>query len=58
MISEVPYSTTELFETNYQSKASFSQCLKEPNGNADEQPHIFNTAHHSLFIDPTLGSQF
>ncbi len=58
VISEVPYSATDLFETDYQPKASFSQCLKEPNGNTDAQPHIFNVAHHPSFIDPIFGSQF
>jgi hypothetical protein len=56
VISEVPYSATDLFETDYQPKASFSQCLKEPNGNTDAQPHIFNAAHHPSFIDPIFGS--
>jgi len=58
VISEVPQSATHLFKIDYHPKASFSQCLKEPNGNTDEQPHIVNTAHHPSFIDPIFGSQF
>jgi hypothetical protein len=58
VISEVPYSAINLFETDYQPRPSFPPSLKEPNGNADEQLHIFNTAHHLSFIDPIFGSQF
>jgi len=58
VICEVSYSTTDLFETEYQPKASCPQCLKEPLWNADVQPRNFNDVHHPSFIDPIFGSQF
>jgi hypothetical protein len=56
--SEVPYSATDLFETDYKPRPSFPQCLKKPTGNADAEPQIFNDVHHPLVIDPIFGSQF